>query len=89
MLGGLSRRWSRDQGNSWEGAFKDGCRVLQHPLLFESFMYLFVCVCEGMCMTAYVRRSEDNFQELVLSSHHMALKNQTQSIRLSTKYFTC
>lgn len=52
--------------------------------------YLFVCLC--MCVyvwghvhdTAYVRSSEDNFQELVLSLHHMGLKNQTQALAPST-----
>lgn len=39
--------------------------------------------------TAYVQSSEDNFQELVLSLHHMGLKNQTQAISLSTKHLTC
>lgn len=45
----------------------------------------------GGCVhdTAYVWRSEDNFQEMVLSFHHIGLKNQTQTVRLSTNHFTC
>lgn len=36
-------------------------------------------------VTVYVRRSEDNLEELVLSFHYMGSGDQTQVIRLGGK----
>jgi hypothetical protein len=39
--------------------------------------YMCVHVDMGMCTTAYIWRSEDSFQELVLSFFYVGLRGQT------------
>lgn len=52
------------------------------------FLYLFiyfVCICTGMCVTAYVCRSEDSFLELFFSFHPVDFRNWTQINRHGSK----
>ena len=54
-------------------------------------MLFCVCVCvhvEGRSVTAQVRRSEDNFWESVLSSHHVGPRDQTQVITFGSKHLS-
>lgn len=49
-------------------------------------MYLFVFVCGGKhYTTAHVWRSEENFQELVLSFYRVNPGDQTQVLKLGSK----
>lgn len=55
--------------------------------IFNILQFFLMCMCVHMCHGGW--GSEDNLQKLILSFYHVGSGDQTEVVRLGSKYLAC